>query len=138
MTLLVSRFTPLEEAQGLSNVLAEGGQSALLGALRGRADGRLRLGGMEHNLSLVVVQPEGEDLRYTVVTTRRITVSERDLGSESLDFPFGIASFVVGDFGRGEGRIWPTAALRVTPDGEVEAKQYRVDPGRIVDIQKVR
>jgi hypothetical protein len=138
LTLVVSRFTPLEEAQGLRAVLAEGGQSALLGALRGRADGRLRLGGMEQNLSLVVVEPEGDGLRYTVVTGRRIDVSERDLGRESLDYPFGVATFVVGDFGRGEGRIWPAAALRIDAEGQVEVEQYRVDPGRIVDVRKVR
>ena len=47
VNLVVDRFTTAEEAQRLADVLEQGGQGALLSALKGRSDGRLRLGALD-------------------------------------------------------------------------------------------
>jgi len=50
-----------------------------------------------------------------------------------------VAVFEVGDFGTGEGQIYPQAAIRVDPDdGSVVVEQYEGEPGRLVDVKKVR
>jgi hypothetical protein len=137
-TLVARRFTPREEAQRLREVLEEGGQWALLQALRGRSDGRLRLGALELPISLVVATPADDGFRYLFLTARRIRFEERNEGRESLDYPFGVAVFEVGDFGTGEGTIHTAASLAVDQDGTISVEQYESDPGRLVRVKKVR
>jgi len=138
-TLVVSRFTPLEEAEEHKALLESGGQSALLGALKGRSGGRLRLGALEWSLGLVVAESLGRDgYRYFVVTARRVQYEEIEQSSESLDYPFGVAVFEMGRFGSGEGKLYPAAALAVAEDGTVTVEQYEIDPGRVTEIKKVR
>jgi hypothetical protein len=138
ITLLVSRYTPIEEARYLAELLASGGQGAVLANLRGRADGQLRLGAVEFSISLAVAEPASDGYRYLFVTARRIRVEEADLMAESLDYPFGVAVFELGDFGRGRGEIYPEAALAIGDDGRVEVEQYQSDPGELTDIKRVR
>ncbi len=139
ITLIASRFATQEEAVNLAVTLATGGQQALLAALRGRADGRLRLGALEIPLSLVVAVPDGDGgFLYTFVTARPIKIGEQNLNMDSLDYAFGVARFVLGDHGRGEGEIYPAAALSISQDGALEMEQYRIDPGRLVDVKTIR
>ena len=56
VTLIAQRYTSMEEASRLEQVLAEGGQGALLSALRGRSNGRLRLGALEFPVNLVAAE----------------------------------------------------------------------------------
>ena len=66
-------------------------------------------------------------------------LEEQAEGSESLDYPFGVAVFEVRDFGAGEGTIYPQAAIRVDLDDEtVMVEQYYGEPGSLIDVKKVR
>lgn len=136
VTLIVARFTSVDEAQRYQDLLANGGQGALLSALRGRSDGRLRLGMLEMPLGLVVAEPLDRGYRYVFVTTRKIQVEEVN---ESLDYPFGVAVFELDGFGRGDGEVYPQAAISVDPaDQSIEIEDYRGSPGRLSNIKKVR
>ena len=137
-TLLASRYTSLDDASHLAELLAAGGQGAVLSSLKGRNDGILRLGVLEVPISLAIAQPVAEGYRYIFVTARRIRVEEVNEGAESLDYPFGVAVFELGDFGRGEGQIYPAAALRIGDEGYVEVEQYEIDPGRLADVKRIR
>lgn len=138
VTLVVDRFTSLDEAEGLRTLLENGGQGALLGALRDRADGRLALGALQMPLALVVAQPVDRGFEYLFLTPRTIRVGETERGSESLGFPFGIAVFELGDFGKGEGRLHVAAALSIDDEGHVEVSDWERAPGRLLDIRRVR
>ncbi len=138
ITLIVNRYTSVEELQNLAGVLENGGQFGLLSVLKGRRDGQLRMGAINSSIALVVVEERGRDYRYLFLTPRRIQVDEEMLGKESLDYPFGIAEFEVDRFGRGEGRIHVAAALRIDADGRVEIDDFDGVDGTIDRIKQIR
>jgi hypothetical protein len=135
VVFIADRFTSVDEAKQLAGLLEKGGQGTLLSALRGRSDGRIRFGALEKWVALVVAEPEGRGYRYLFLTPRRIEIHEKQFGEESLDYPFGIAEFVVDGFGRGEGSLHVAAALRIDADGHIEIEDY---DGADATIEKVR
>lgn len=138
VTFIANRFTSVEQAKQLAEVLEQGGQQALLSALTGRRDGELRLGALEMPVALVVAEPKGKGYRYLFLTPRRIQVEETTFGEESLDYPFGIVEFETDTFGRGEGALHVAAALRIDADGHVEIEDYDGEDGSIERLQQVR
>ncbi len=139
VTLVAMRYTSMEDAVRLEKVLANGGQGALLASLRGLNDGQFVLGALAMPVSLVTAEEIRDGHRYFFVTGRRIQVEERTNSSESLEYPFGVAIFELGDFGSGEGEIYPAAALRIDPDdGGVVIDEYDGEPGRLIDVQQTR
>jgi len=137
-TILVDRYTPLDQAHQLKDVLKSQGQAGLANALRGRSNGRLNLGGLEYSLDLIVAKPIDDGFQLVVVTTRPIKYQETQDGSESLDYPLGVVSIKLDGFGRGEGRFFPTAALRINEDGSLSVDQFAKGEGRVTDVKKVR
>ena len=137
-TILLDRFTPLQEALSLKDVLASQGQYGLANAIRGRANGRLRLGVMDYSLDLATFAPTKDGFFVVVVTTRPIRFEESQEGSESLDFPFGVITFSLDGFGRGEGRFYPKSKLLINDDGSIAVQQFAEGEGRVTDVKKVR
>ena len=138
ITLVANRLTSVEQAQELATVLEEGGQGALLSALTGRNDGRLMLGALQMPVALVVVEEEGRGYRYLFLTPRRIQVEETTFGEDSLEYPFGIAEFVVDGFGQGSGTLHVAAALTIDADGHVEVEDYDGADGTMENVRKIR
>jgi hypothetical protein len=138
VTFVVRRFTTVEEAQHLGEVLRKGGQGALLSALRGRSDGELRLGAVQMPIALVVVEPVSRGRRYIFLTPRRISVEEQQFGEESLDYPFGMVEFEVGRLGSGKGSLHVAAALRIDDDGRLEVEDYDGADGYLENLKRVR
>jgi hypothetical protein len=139
VTFVIDRFTSVEEAQQLAGLLERGGQSSLVAALRGRFDGRLRMGALEMPLALVVAEPvDRGGYRYLFLTPRRIQFHEKEFGEESLNYPFGIVEFEVDRFGRGVGNLHLAAALSIDADGHVEIEDYDGADGRIERIKQLR
>lgn len=137
MTIIVARPLTVEEAQPLRKALAEGGQQALLSAIRGGNRGRLNLGNLEYPLELVVTEPlSGGGTRYVVVTTRSLKIEEVNDSAASLDYPFAVAVFEVPDFGSGEGKLYPRVALSINESGAVHVEHYDEQPGRLKDIRR--
>jgi len=137
-TILLDRFTPLQEALALKDVLASQGQYGLANAIRGRANGRLRLGVMDYPLDLATFAPTKDGFFVVVVTTRPIRFEESQEGSESLDFPFGVITFSLDGFGRGEGRFYPKSRLLINDDGTIAVQQFAEGEGKVTDVKKIR
>jgi hypothetical protein len=137
-TIFVDRYTSLQEAHALKDVLASQGQFGLANAIRGRANGRLRLGAVDYPLDLAVFAPTRDGFFVVVVTTRPIRIEESQEGSPSLDYPFGAISFGLDGFGRGQGRLFPRCRLLINEDGTVAAQQFAEGEGKVTDIKKVR
>jgi len=135
VTLVANRLTTLAQAQYLKKVLANGGQGALLAALRGRNDGQLRLGGLVDNVALVVVEPTDDGFAYFFLTPRTIRIDESTFGSDSMDYPFGIAKIEVDSFGNARGELHVAAALHVDPDGQVFIEDYDGIDGHFEDLR---
>ena len=139
LTLVVNRFSPVSEVQELGGLLAKGGQGTLLSALRGRADGELRLGALNVPIALVSVEETSGGHRYLFLSPRRIQFNETQLGGESLDYPFGIAVLEVDDFsGLGEGSLHVAARLSIDADGHIEVDDYDGRDGHFRDLRKIR
>jgi hypothetical protein len=137
-TIVVHRYTPIEEARQLGEILKSQGQAALANALRGRANGVLRLGALEHPLDLVTAKPTSKGFKVLAVTNRPIRYEETDQGAPSLDYPFGVVLLEIDGLGRGEGRFFPASALQVEEDGAINVYQYPEGEGRVTDVKKVR
>jgi hypothetical protein len=138
VTLVANRFTSVEEAKHLAQVLEQGGQGGLLSALAGRSDGQLQLGALQMPVALVVAEAQGNGYRYLFLTARRIRVEETTFGEKSLDYPFGIAVFEVDSFGDGEGKLHVEAALSINADGHVEVEDYDGADGTLQNVQQVQ
>ena len=138
VTLVANRFTSVEEARHLAEVLENGGQGALLAALTGRNDGQLRLGALQSPIALVVAEPRGKGYRYFFLTPRKIRIEETTFGEKSLDYPFGIAVIDVDAFGDGEGRLHVEAALHIDAEGHVEVEDYDGADGTLENVQQVQ
>ena len=109
-------------------------------ALRGRSNGKLHMGGLVIPLGIVVAKElDNGDYRYTFVTARRIKVEEDNLDQESLNYPFSVISFEVGDWGTGEGTLYTAAKIHVDPeDMSVTIEQYEFEPGKIYNVKIVK
>ena len=137
-TIVVHRYTPVEEALQLADVLKGQGQAGLANALRGRGNGVLRLGALDYPLDLISAKPTSKGFKLLAVTNRPIRFQETDQGLASLDYPFGIFVIEVDGLGRGEGRFFPAASLRIQPDGAIDIYQYPEGEGSVTDVKKVR
>src|SRR5215471_10372107 len=135
VTVIISRPLTADAARPLRDILEKGGQQALMAAIRGQNRGRLSLGGIEGSLDLVVADKTSEGTRYVVVTARNPRYEEINENRPTLDYPFAVLDFVVPDFGSGEGKFYPHAALSIDADGHVKVDHYESEPGRIKDIK---
>ena len=139
LTLVANRYASEDEVSQLAEVLASGGQSSLLGAIRYRNDGQLNLGAEVRPISLVFAEETRDGHRIVFLTARRIDISEKQLGEESLEYPFGVAEIEIDGFSeRGEGSLHVAAALEIDSTGHVEIIDYDGQDGHFRDLRKVR
>lgn len=136
--VVVSNPRGLAEMAPLKKVLEDGGQQALVNAIRGSGQGQIKLGALVYPVDLVMVEKIDDGWRYFIVTTRPIKYNEADVdGGASLDYPFAVFGFDSTDFSRGDGIIYTKAALSIDPDGHVQVSQYDGDPGTLSDIRRL-
>ena len=128
----------MEDAQPLKEVLAHGGQQALLNWIGGSSRGQIRLGGRVYPADLVIVEPNGDGLRYYVVTARPLAFEEVQEGRPSLDHPFAVFVLNVPSMGKGDGHIFTKAALWVDEDGHVRAEQFDGPAGTLRDVKRLK
>jgi hypothetical protein len=139
LTLVANRYASEDEVKQLAEVLASGGQSSLLGAIRYRNDGQLNLGAEVRPISLVFAEETRDGHRIVFLTARRIDISEKQLGQESLEYPFGVAEIEIDDFsGKGEGSLHVAAALSIDSSGHLEIIDYDGQDGHFRDLKRVR
>jgi hypothetical protein len=136
--VVVTSPLSIEQALPLKKILAEGGQLALMNTIRGAGRGRIRLGGIEYPIDLVVAEKTKDGERYIVVTARPLKFEEVQEGRPSLDHPFTVMVFDVPGFGKGTGHIFTKAALFVDDEGHVRAEQYEHDPGILKDVKRLK
>ena len=121
----------IEQAQPSRRCSPAGGQKALLNAIRGSGRGRIRLGGLEYPVDLVVAEKTKDAMRYFVVTgaPAQVRGGQRGPGRRS-NHPFTVFVFDVPGFGTGDGNDLHQAALSIDDEGHVRAEQYEGDPAR--------
>jgi hypothetical protein len=135
LVLALDRPTPVEEALGLRDVLARGGQELLRAAIAGRRDGWIRMGGLEIPIALVVVAPADDGRRYLLVTERPLRLPTDPNEPADRRFPFGFLELVVDGFGSGEGTFVAAASLAIDEEGRVAVTGDTGEPGRLTDVE---
>jgi hypothetical protein len=136
--VVVSNPRSLADVMPLKKILEQGGQQALLNAIRGGGQGQIKLGALGYPADLVVVDKIDDGWRYVIVTARPIKVSESDEdGGASLNYPFAVFRFDSTDFSSGDGTIYTRAALSVDDDGHVRIAQYDGEPGQLTNITRI-
>ena len=136
LSVFVLRPMTVDEAQPLRKVLADGGQQALLNAIRGGNRGHFRLGAIDYPIDLAIAEPDRDGYKYILVTARALKYEEVQEGSASLEHPFTIAVFQVPGFGSGEGTLYTKAAVSVEPDGHIRVDQYDNRGGTLRNIKR--
>ena len=136
--VVVSSPRSLAEVLPLKKVLEQGGQQALVNAIRGSGQGSIKLGALVYPCDLVMAEKIDDGWRYLVITTRPIkyTEAEED-GGASLNYPFAVFAFDWTSFGSSDGTIYTKAALSIDPDGHIQVTQYDGDPGTLSDIRRI-
>jgi hypothetical protein len=137
-TLVVTNAMSMEDTAPLKEILAKGGQQALLNAIRGGGRGKISLGSFEYPVDLVVVEPQSDGVRYYVVTGRSLQYEEVNEGRDSMDHPFSVFVVNVPGFGTGDGRIYTKAALSIDEEGHVRAEQFGGQPGTLKDVKRLK
>jgi hypothetical protein len=136
--VVVSNPRSLAEVVPLKKVLEEGGQRALVNAIRGSGQGQIKLGALAYPVDLVMAEKIEDGWRYFIVTARPIkyTEAEED-GGASLAYPFAVFGFDSTDFSSGDGVIYTRAALSIDADGHLQVVQYDGDPGTLTGIRRI-
>ena len=136
-TLQVDQFTTDEEVAPLVQVLASGGQEALVEALTRLPErGWLRIG---DNLGYTVqvirsFQADGGRV-VRVLTDRPIQMFELRNSTRSADYPVGIVELRLDAEGKGEGTLIVAASARFDEHGKLEIESYRAEPLRILSVR---
>ena len=137
-TIVVSNPRSPDQVLHLKQLLADGGQQALLNAIRGGGGGQFQLGALAYPIDLSVAEPMKDGARYLVVTARALKIEEVNEGRASLDHPFTVVVFEVPGIGRGQGHLYTQAALYVDEQGYVRVAQYEAEPGTLKDVRRVK
>lgn len=132
--LIVDRQTLPSEALRLAALVLDGGQGLLAASLQGRRDGRLRLGAVDYPVSLIVAKPTPRGERWVAVTERPLRLDQLP-GEDEPDHPFGILDFLVDEHGRGEGIVYPAAAVGFDSEGYVVIEGTPRRSGRLLDVE---
>jgi hypothetical protein len=135
-TLTIEGRTSDAEAARDVAILAEGGQDALLDALRDKRLGRFSLGGQlgrDVNFVLETTLPNG-DRRITILFERWLNLYEVRYGARSQDYPFSYVELVIDRSGKGQGTFIPAARVRFHGN-QVEVENFGVYPARLFGVR---
>jgi hypothetical protein len=137
--VVVSSPMTAREAAPLKKVLEDGGQQALLNAIRGAGRGSIKLGALTYPLDLVVASPVDGGYEYVVVTGRSVKIEQSAEEQAAVaDYPFGVFIIHVPEMGTGDGQIYTQAALLVDAEGRVHAQPREGASGTLDDVRRVR
>jgi hypothetical protein len=135
-TLYIDSYCTDEERAVLRGALIEGGQSALLKALRKMKKGRIVIGPRTgYTIAAAISVPTPKGRRVIAVTERPITMPELWGSNRSLDYKFGFLAFdLEGD--EGSGQLILAAQLAVDKNGSLEIESYGINPIRLMGVQQ--
>jgi hypothetical protein len=136
-TLTINGHTPDSEASRDVAILAEGGQDALMDAIRDKRLGRFSLGGQvgrELNFVNETALSNGER-KIMIIFERWMNLYELRAGARSTDYPFSYVELIVDRNGRGQGTFIPAARIRFK-NNQVEVENFGTFPARLYGVRR--
>jgi hypothetical protein len=142
-TLRITHETPPDEAKRYLNILQDGGQDALMNAIRDQNAGTLSIGTqLGRTLNVVAETMIDGKRRIYVVFERWTRFAEVRSGYRSLDYPFGYMEIQVDPAtGKGEGTYIAAAKIRWKEDKgnpRVEVEDFATFPARVMNVRTER
>lgn len=137
-TLTITGRSPDSEVTRYVAILAEGGQDALLKAMRDGNLGRFSLGGeLGRQLNVVVETAQSNgDRKLMILFERWMNIYELRYGTRSVDYPFSYIELIVDRNGRGEGAFIPAARIRFNNRNEIEVENFGIYPARLFGVRR--
>ncbi len=141
-TMRVTGVTSGVQLARYLSVLQDGGQDALLRAVRNENLGFFASGGRVGDRLTIVGASDFEGKRMIrAVFERRLNIAELRYGHRSTDFPFGYVELIVDPkTGRGDGTYIAAAQIRVRKDRRtgaetVEIESFATFPSRLMGVR---
>jgi hypothetical protein len=139
-TLSIDDYTSSAEASRAINALAEGGQDALLTAIRGRRLGYFSLGsqlGRDINFVSATSTPDG-GRHITILFERWMNLFEVRYGTRSENYPFSYLELTLDRTGRGEGTFIPAARVNFNSkdSDQIDIESFGVYPARLIGVER--
>jgi hypothetical protein len=137
-TLTIDSYTPDADVVGLTRVLADGKQDALLRTIEREKRGTLQINnglGLDVNAVWTSTGEEGER-RITALAKRWVGVFEARRGTRSLDYPFTYVELFIDEKGKGEGGMIPAAKVRAIGDKTIEVENFGIYPARLTNVRR--
>jgi len=121
----ITKWSTQDDIKQLGAILKDKGQDALLEELKKLDAGRVnKLGDTGNQIAVAEKWQDGDNTVITVISARRMALSEVKARGRSTDYPFGFLQVRLNANGEGSGKM--VTAARIKYD---EAKgTYRLDP----------
>jgi hypothetical protein len=140
-TLTITGVTSDDKAQRYLGLLQDGGQDAVLDAIRKEEVGYFAIGGnLSRTINVVRESTVDGKLRIFAVFERWMQFAELRGGYRSIDYPFGVIEiFVDPKTGKGDGTYIAAAQVRwrlnkKTGEYQVEIENFATYPARLMGV----
>jgi len=140
-TLTINSQTPNDDAQRFLASLKDGGQDALMNAVKGEDLGRFSLDqGLARTINAVREVNSGGKRKIYAIFERWEHFAEVRGGYRSLDYPFGYLELTIDPAtGKGSGRYFAAAKIHWKTDNDkgsnIEIEDYATIPARLTNVE---
>lgn len=142
-TLTITRETPDDKARNYLGILQDGGQTAVLDAIKKEDVGYFSIGGnLSQRVNFVRMTMVDGKIRIFAAFERWMQFAELRGGYRSLDYPFGVIEiFVDPKTGKGDGTYVAAAQVRWREDkktgkSQVEIENFATFPARLMGVMQ--
>jgi len=137
LTMRIERWSTDEERMRLYNSLVEGGEDALLKAMRERTVGYVWFTGTTRwPLNIASTGKTEKGVLVRLVTERPLGFGEVARGGRTLENRLGVIEFTIDESGKGTGYIIPMAKVSVNKDGQLEVETFGTTPQKLTNVRQ--
>lgn len=138
-TLSIDSYSSSSDATRAIEMLAEGGQDALLKSFQGKKLGTFSLGGqLGRDLNFVQETRTADGGRRIIALFERwMNLFEVRSGSRSEDYPFTYIELILNSAGKGDGTFIPAAKIYFDKKNgnEIDIENFGIYPARLAGVQ---
>jgi hypothetical protein len=109
----ITKYATDDEVKQLAKILKDQGQDALVDALKKLDAGRInKVGDTGNQIAIAEKAKSGNDTVITIITARKITVSELQRSAKHTDYPLGYMTVTLNEKGQGTGKMMTAAKIK--------------------------
>jgi hypothetical protein len=109
----ITKYATDDEVKQLATILKDQGQDALVEALKKLDAGRInKIGDTGNQIAIAEKAQSGNGTVITIITARRIAVSELQRSAKHTDYPLGYMTVTLNEKGEGTGKMMTAAKIK--------------------------